>query len=216
MRKQKKRKNKQLLRGHHGSKSVINYMHGTVADASNIAGQTGRQTGGGGGFASLFALASGQSGRKEKAAQPFIFPPRNTTIIKGGLAYRCVLGLVSAFKISDVSPAGLKTCAVFTGLINSQALKPVRGFFFLARAAVCVASVLPRAAICCVLYRERPNASDTFSDLSYRLTHLAHPCGLLPETFSGDFASRLSGNNVRRGSGREGGKRLRGDKGIGK
>lgn len=111
-----------------------------------------------------------------------------------------MFGLVSAFKISDVSPVGLKSWAVFTGLINSQALKPVRGFF-LARAAVCVASVLPRAAICCVLYRERPNASDTFSDLSYRLTHLAHPCGLLPETFSGDFASRLSGNNVREGPG---------------
>lgn len=39
-----------------------------------------------------------------------------------------MFGLVSAFKISDVSPAGLKTCAVFTGLINSEALKPVRGF----------------------------------------------------------------------------------------
>lgn len=83
--------------------------------------------------------------QKEKLHRHLSFP-RNTTIIKGRLTYCCVFGLVSAFKISDVSPAGLKTCAVFTGLINSVALKPVRGFLLVLATFVCICS-----AACCHL-----------------------------------------------------------------
>lgn len=80
LRKQKKRENEQLLRGDRGSKSVIsrppvNDMHGTLADASVVAGQTGR------GRRRLRFLLSPPDKvvRKEKAAHRFILPPPRAT-----------------------------------------------------------------------------------------------------------------------------------------